>query len=271
MPELPEVETTRRGIEPWVKDHLITDVIIRNYSLRVPIDERLPGFLVNRKLKCVDRRAKYLCFVLDRGFLIWHLGMSGSMRIVDADTPAETHDHVDIIFDNDLCLRYRDPRRFGLVVPTNAAPAEHRLLRHLGPEPWAPEFDGQYLYRLSRGRKLATKNFIMDGKIVVGVGNIYANESLYLAGIDPRRAAGRVSATRYEELAVAIRSVLDQAIAKGGTTLKDFVNSDGKPGYFRHELQVYDRAGKPCTVCSTIIKHSVIGQRSSFFCPACQR
>ena len=271
MPELPEVETTRRGVEPLVKGHVVKGVTIRNHSLRVPVNKSLPELLTGHKIKSVQRRAKYLYFHFDHGCLIWHLGMSGSMRVNDvAETPA-SHDHIDLILDNNLCLRYRDPRRFGLVIWTTDSPGEHKLIRHLGPEPWDTSFGGDYLYRLSRGRKLAVKNFIMDGKIVVGVGNIYANESLYLAGIDPRRAAGRVSAARYESLAEKIREVLDLAITKGGTTLKDFVKTDGNPGYFRHELCVYDRAGKACTRCSSEIKQVTIGQRSSFYCPSCQR
>lgn len=271
MPELPEVETTRRGVEPLIKDRRIKQVIIRNHALRVPINESLPKLLAGQKLERVERRAKYLYFRVQRGCLIWHLGMSGSMRVHGANEKPTKHDHVDLVFDNELCLRYRDPRRFGLVVWTEDAPQTHKLIRHLGPEPWDDSFTGEYLYQRSRGRKLAVKNFIMDGKIVVGVGNIYANESLHLAGIDPRRAASRIGLARYRQLVSNIRLVLDQAITKGGTTLRDFAGTDGKPGYFRHELSVYDRAGQACMKCGSEIRQVVIGQRSSFYCPRCQR
>ena len=271
MPELPEVETTRRGVEPLLKGHSISNVIIRNFSLRFPIDRSLPQLLIGQTLTSIGRRAKYLYFYFDHGCLIWHLGMSGSMRVHDAGIDSTNHDHVDLVFDNGLCLRYRDPRRFGLVVWTRDPPDEHKLIRHLGPEPWDENFNGKYLYRISRSRKLAVKNFIMDGKVVVGVGNIYASESLFLAGIDPRRGAHRVAQARYAVLADTIRNVLEQAINKGGTTLKDFVKSDGNPGYFRQELCVYDRTGNACINCQTQIRQLTIGQRSSFYCPSCQR
>lgn len=270
MPELPEVETTRRGVAPLIKGQIVRDVIIRNYSLRVPVAKSLPKLLIDQRLVEVERRAKYLYFRFGHGHLIWHLGMSGSMRVNQTGTDPGSHDHIDLIFDNGRCLRYRDPRRFGLVVWTQNDPAEHRLIKHLGPEPWESRFNGHYLRERSRGRKLAVKNFIMDGKIVVGVGNIYANEALHIAGIDPRRAAARISLARYERLTTAIREVLDQAIAKGGTTLRDFVKSDGQPGYFRHELAVYDRKGQACPTCQHEIQQVVIGQRSSFFCSRCQ-
>ncbi|MGR8950754.1 MAG: bifunctional DNA-formamidopyrimidine glycosylase/DNA-(apurinic or apyrimidinic site) lyase, partial [Gammaproteobacteria bacterium] len=270
VPELPEVETTRRGVEPLIKGQVVAGVVIRNHSFRLPVDQLLPKILIGQRLQCIERRAKYLFFEFTSGCLIWHLGMSGSMRVNTCEATAGPHDHVDLIFANGQCLRYRDPRRFGLVAWTETDPHQHQLIKHLGPEPWEDSFSGNYLHRLARTRKLAIKNFIMDGKIVVGVGNIYANESLHIAGIDPRRAASRVSLARYNKLVVAIRDVLDQAIAKGGTTLKDFVNSDGQPGYFRHELAVYDRKDEPCPSCGKKIKQVVIGQRSTFYCPNCQ-
>lgn len=271
MPELPEVETTLRGVAPLVSNRTVVELVVRNHRLRLPISRSLPTVIKGQRLLKIERRAKYLFFCFDQGTIIWHLGMSGSMRVNPSEAAIEPHDHVDLVFDNGLCLRYRDPRRFGLLVWTKGPPLAHKLISHLGPEPWDPVFNGGYLYRLSRGRRLAVKNFIMDGKVVVGVGNIYASESLHLAGIDPRRAANRISLTRYEKLCGAIQMVLDQAIAKGGTTLRDFVRTDGQPGYFRQELLVYDRAGEACRECQSEIKQLVIGQRSSYFCPTCQR
>ncbi|MEM7469221.1 MAG: bifunctional DNA-formamidopyrimidine glycosylase/DNA-(apurinic or apyrimidinic site) lyase [Pseudomonadota bacterium] len=271
MPELPEVETTLRGVSPLVTGRTVENMLVRNYSLRHPVDKTLPRRLLGQRLVEVERRAKYLFFRFSELNLIWHLGMSGSMRVNQASVDPATHDHIDVVFDNNQCLRYRDPRRFGLVLWTAEEPNDHKLIRHLGPEPWDAKFDGDYLHRLARGRKLAVKNFIMDGKIVVGVGNIYASESLHLAGIDPRRAASRISEKRFARLVVAIREVLDLAIAKGGTTLRDFAKTDGQPGYFRHELNVYDRAGEACHECGALIKQIVIGQRSSYYCPNCQR
>ena len=271
MPELPEVETTLRGVAPLIRGHQVKEMIVRHHQLRIPVPEELPSVIRSQTLNSIERRAKYLYFHFDTGTLIWHLGMSGSMRVNQIAAKPEPHDHIDLVFDNGQCLRYRDPRRFGLVVWTQSPPKEHKLIRHLGPEPWDSSFTGAYLYRLSRHRKLAVKNFIMDGKIVVGVGNIYASESLYLAGINPKRSASRISLGRYEKLKTTIQNVLDQAIAKGGTTLKDFVNTDGKPGYFRHELAVYDRADEPCRHCGDSIKQVVIGQRSRYYCASCQR
>lgn len=271
MPELPEVETTLRGVAPLIRGARVKKMVVRHYQLRIPVPKNLPTLISGQSLVDIQRRAKYLYFRFNNGTLIWHLGMSGSMRVNQASTKPETHDHIDLVFDNGQCLRYRDPRRFGLVAWTETPPHQHKLIKHLGPEPWDTSFTGEYLYRLSRNRKLAVKNFIMDGKTVVGVGNIYASESLHLAGINPQRSASRISLSRYRLLVTTIQDVLDQAIAKGGTTLKDFVNTDGKPGYFRHELRVYDRAGEPCHQCGDLIKQVVIGQRSSFYCARCQR
>ena len=271
VPELPEVETTLRGVAPLISGFRVKDMIVRHYQLRIPVPKSLPSVITGQTLHRIERRAKYLYFHFDSGTLIWHLGMSGSMRVNQITTTPETHDHIDLVFDNGRCLRFRDPRRFGLVAWTESPPDQHKLIRHLGPEPWDAAFTGEYLHKLSRKRKLAVKNFIMDGKTVVGVGNIYASESLYLAGINPQRSASRISLSRYERLTTTIQNVLDEAIAKGGTTLKDFVNSDGKPGYFRQELAVYDRAGEACHQCGQSIKQVVIGQRSSFYCSCCQR
>ena len=279
MPELPEVETTLRGIEPALTGRTISEVIVRNASLRWPVPDEV-GQARGRRVTCCWRRAKYLLIELARdesdtvsagsGLLI-HLGMSGSLRICEAGDAPRKHDHVDIVLENGKCIRFNDPRRFG-VFSWWEPPAEgHKLLRDLGPEPLSDAFSGIHLWQKSRGRKGAVKNFIMDGKIVVGVGNIYASEALYMAGIHPMRAAGRVSRVRYEALAAAIRDVLSRAIAHGGTTLRDFVNSDGKPGYFAQELLVYDREDMPCFQCQAPIRRKVIGQRSSYYCPRCQR
>jgi formamidopyrimidine-DNA glycosylase len=200
-----------------------------------------------------------------------HLGMSGSLRVLPCNTPAQKHDHLDLVLHNGQCLRFRDPRRFGTVLWTREDPLHHKLLKQLGPEPLSGQLSGEYLWQRSRGRKLTIKQFIMDSKIVVGVGNIYANEALFLAGIHPRRQAGRISRERYALLAKAIKQVLRAAIKQGGTTLRDFTASNGEPGYFRLKLRVYERAGQPCTHCGNPIKHTVIGQRSSYYCSQCQK
>lgn len=271
MPELPEVETTCRGIAPHIKGRCIADVVVRQSKLRWAVPRGLKQKLAARRIDSVGRRAKYLLLGFDNGTLILHLGMSGSLRIVDATSEAGKHDHVDIVLDNGKALRLTDPRRFGAVLWTNAAPSEHELLAPLGPEPLSDAFDGDYLFQRSRGRKNSIKQFIMDGKIVVGVGNIYASESLYLAGINPKRAAGRVSRERYLKLANAIKQVLADAIEQGGTTLRDFVGGDGKPGYFAQKLNVYGKEGESCPACGTVIRQIVLGQRSTYYCPHCQR
>jgi len=269
MPELPEVETSRRGIEPYVVDRKIAGVRVRERRLRWPvsrdIDEHLPGQTVTS----VERRAKYLLINTTGGTAILHLGMSGSVFMVDRDTPAGIHDHVDIELDSGHALRLRDPRRFGSLHWSDDAP-NHWLLKDLGPEPLGSEFDGAYLWKRSRGRRVAIKHFIMNAGIVVGVGNIYASESLFLAGINPKRAAGRIALPRYEALAEAIRTVLQKAIRAGGTTLRDFYGGDGEPGYFRQELQVYDRADEPCLRCDRPITGIVQGQRATYYCKSCQ-
>ena len=277
MPELPEVETTLRGIEPALAGRTVYEVIVRNASLRWRIPHEVDQARGRRVVRCW-RRAKYLLIELGcggsasaQGGLLIHLGMSGSLRICEADDTPRKHDHVDIVLDSGKCIRFNDPRRFGVFTWWDPPAKDHKLLRDLGPEPLSDVFSGNHLWQMSRGRKGAVKNFIMDGRIVVGVGNIYASEALYMAGIHPLRAAGRVSAARYEALAAAIRDVLSRAIAHGGTTLRDFVNSDGKPGYFAQELLVYERAGLSCFQCQAPIRRRVIGQRSSYYCPRCQR
>ncbi len=271
MPELPEVETTRRGVGPLLEGRRVSAVNVRNPNLRQPVLASLPQRLTGLTLRAVERRAKYLLFRFDNGFLIVHLGMSGSLRIVEPRTAFRKHDHVEITFDATHCLRLHDPRRFGLMVWTEEPPKDHALLRHLGPEPWDEQFSGAYLHAGARRRQAAVKNYIMDSRIVVGVGNIYASESLYRAGVHPNRAAGRISRTRYDAIVVAVREVLEEALELGGTTLRDFVHSDGEPGYFRVRLRVYGRAGEPCECQGGLIRQIVIGQRSSFYCPRCQR
>lgn len=271
MPELPEVETTRSGIAPYVTGIPVTAVIVRERRLRWPVPRGLESRLRGTAFRQVERRAKYLLFHTDRGCMIVHLGMSGSLRIVEQGRPAEKHDHVDIVFASGYSLRFRDPRRFGSIHWTGADPLRHKLLCSLGPEPLSDELSGRYLHGRARGRRIAVKNFIMDSGIVVGVGNIYASEALFGAGILPRRAAGRVSLPCYERLACEIKEVLRQALRKGGTTLRDFVGGDGEPGLFSQDLQVYDRAGQPCLRCRTSIRLIRQGQRSSYYCPTCQR
>jgi formamidopyrimidine-DNA glycosylase len=270
MPELPEVETTLRGIAPQMIRRSIAYITVRNPALRWPVPAdvaRAEGQLV---LAC-RRRGKYLLVELERGGLMIHLGMSGSLRICGPDDVPRKHDHVDIGLDTGHCVRFNDPRRFGALLWWDEEPEQHALLRDLGPEPLSAEFSGAHLRRLARGRKGAVKNFIMDGHVVVGVGNIYASEALYMSGIHPARPAGRISAARYDALAAAIRDVLAHAIRRGGTTLRDFVNSEGNPGYFAQELLVYEREGNPCFQCQAPIRRKVIGQRSSYYCPRCQR
>lgn len=271
MPELPEVETTLRGIMPSLDQRRVVEIVVRNPSLRWPVPAEV-NQAAGQAVAACRRRAKYLLIELaGGGGLLIHLGMSGSLRVCAADDEPRKHDHVDIVLDSGQCIRFNDPRRFGVFTWWDEPAYQHPLLRELGPEPLSDEFSGAGLHARSRGRKGAVKNFIMDGKIVVGVGNIYASEALFMAGIHPSRAAGRVSATRYNALASAIRDVLDRAIRRGGTTLRDFLNSDGNPGYFAQELLVYDREGLPCFRCETPIRKKVIGQRSSFYCPSCQR
>lgn len=270
MPELPEVETTRRGIEPHIKGQRIQKLIIRDHRLRWPIDPELPTLLQQATIQTVQRRAKYLLLDCGHGTLIIHLGMSGSLRILHAGTRAGKHDHVDLVFCNGQCLRFHDPRRFGALLWTNENADQHPRLASLGPEPLSDAFTASWLQHRAGGRKQAIKSFIMDSKVVAGVGNIYASEALFLAGIHPSRAAGRISAKRYQKLTDAIKQVLSEAIAQGGTTLRDFSNSDGKPGYFAQSLNVYGRESEKCTHCGGMIKHLRHGQRSSYYCAHCQ-
>jgi len=270
MPELPEVETTRRGIQPHILDRAITELVVRNRNFRWPVARNLASKLVGQKIQKVDRRAKYLLLHMEKGCLILHLGMSGSLSIVNDNSPPLKHDHIDINFDSSTTLRFRDPRRFGAVLFANKDVERHKLISHLGPEPLGKQLSGVYLFNKSRGIKQSVKTFIMDNHIVVGVGNIYASEALFLCRISPKRQAGRISAQRFEKLSRAIKDVLKRAIKAGGTTLRDFSNGDGQPGYFQQKLNVYAREGEPCLVCKTAIKQVRLRQRSTFYCSNCQ-
>ena len=271
MPELPEVETTRRGIAPHIIGKTVQAVVLRHKQLRWPVPVRLKGILPGQVVLDVNRRGKYLFLHTAVGSVIIHLGMSGSLRLASKKEVVGKHDHVDIVFSDECILRLRDPRRFGAVLWTSRSPHKHKLIASLGPEPLDDIFDVDYLYQRSRKRQLAIKPFIMDSKTVVGVGNIYASEALFRAGIRPSIAAGRVSQERYQRLVSAIKVVLTSAIEAGGTTLRDFVSSEGKPGYFQQKLQVYGRAGEPCDVCKKTIKQIQQTQRTSYYCPHCQR
>jgi formamidopyrimidine-DNA glycosylase len=271
MPELPEVETTRLGIAPAIVGHRITGVVVRELRLRWPIARDLAAAVVDQTVRNVRRRAKYLLIDLDRGSLILHLGMSGNLRVLKQDQAPIKHDHVDIVLETGLCLRFNDPRRFGSLHFTEADPREHPLLRRLAPEPLEEGFDGVYLSRTARGRKVAIKQFVMNSHVVVGVGNIYASESLFRAGIRPRRAAGRITKAEMARLANAIKAVLQDAINAGGTTLRDYVSPEGVSGYFRQKLFVYERQGQPCRRCHTPIRQFTQGGRSTYFCPTCQK
>jgi formamidopyrimidine-DNA glycosylase len=270
MPELPEVETTRRGLEPHLARRKIASVTLRRPDLRWPIPpdiaERLPG----EPIRGIRRRAKYLLLDTAPGSALLHLGMSGSLRVLPGRTPVEAHDHVDIALDNGKVLRFNDPRRFGCLL-WQPAGQTHELLRDLGPEPLSEDFDGDYLYALSRGRKAPVKSFVMDQGVVVGVGNIYVAEALFEAGIAPTREAGAISRERYRALAAAIKRILAYAIERGGTTLRDFIDPNGAPGYFELELQVYGRAGEPCRRCGRALRDDVLGNRATVWCTRCQR
>ena len=271
MPELPEVETTRRGIEPHVAGVKIREVILKRRDLRQPISETITS-LEGRKIKGVSRRSKYLLFAIDDGStLLIHLGMSGSLRVIDPKADWKKHDHIGITLSNGKQLRYHDPRRFGLALHFTGDPFDHPLLRSLGPEPLEDGFTATHLKALCASRTAAIKLVIMDAKVVVGVGNIYASEGLFRAGILPATPANKLTLPRLKKLAAAIRAVLTDSIEQGGTTLRDFLHSDGEPGYFRQRLFVYERKGEPCLVCGTKIQHEVLGQRSTYWCPKCQK
>jgi formamidopyrimidine-DNA glycosylase len=276
MPELPEVETTRRGIEPHLKERVIKDIIIRQPSLRWLVPEYMASKYTGQHIISVIRRGKYLLIqtgnnkIINATILI-HLGMSGSLRILEQSVSPGKHDHIDILLDNSKLLRFHDPRRFGAFLDCPAdEPLSHPLLAKLGPEPLSDEFSAEYLYQRSRNRTLNIKSFIMDSHVVVGLGNIYATETLFEAGIHPTRAAGKISRKRYTNLVLHAKKIIDSAIQQGGTTLRDFVDVSGKPGYFKQQLKVYGRENQPCINCQTPIRRLKQSQRSSWYCPQCQ-
>ena len=271
MPELPEVEATRRGIEPHVLGRTVVALEVHEPRLRWLVPETLAAQLVGQRVERAGRRAKYLLLELTRGTLLWHLGMSGSLRVLPADAPPGLHDHVDLVLDSGCLLRFNDPRRFGSLHYTTEDPSGHPLLADLGPEPFDKEFDADYLWRITRRRRVAIKVLLMNSHLVVGVGNIYANEALFRARVRPGRAASSLTRIEAQRLVRAIRAVLKVAIRAGGTTLRDYVGADGNPGYFRQKLYVYERKGKPCRVCRTALRAITQGQRSSYYCPTCQK
>ncbi len=270
MPELPEVETCKRGIEPHILNTRIKHIIVRHTQLRWPIPNNLAECLVGQRITEIQRRAKYLLLITSTGVLLIHLGMSGSLRIIPPETDPQKHDHVDIVFSAKCCLRYNDPRRFGAMLWIEQPWQQHKLLKHLGVEPLERAFSAQYLLQQSRHKKLPLKTFIMNQKIVVGVGNIYANEALFLANLHPQLPAQNLTLSQCQTLTNIIKKVLRQAIQRGGTTLRDFVNTEGKPGYFQQSLQVYGRGGQACRHCNSLLEEIRLGQRSTVFCPGCQ-
>ena len=269
MPELPEVETALRGVSPYLKDYMIEKIEVRQPKLRWAVSPEL-ATLHQVKILDLTRRAKYLIIHTEKGYIIGHLGMSGTVRIVPHDSPIDKHDHLDIVLNNGRLLRYNDPRRFGAWLWTEKLDEFHLFLK-LGPEPLSEEFNADYLFKKSRKKTTALKTFLMDNAVVVGVGNIYTNESLFLSGLHPLKLAANLTRKQCERLVDTIKSVLAKAIEQGGTTLKDFLQPDGRPGYFAQELLVYGNKGKPCPTCGTKIESLVIGQRNSFYCPMCQK
>ena len=274
MPELPEVETTRRGIEPHIVNQTISRTTIRQPSLRWPVTENLADILLDNRVTSVERRAKYLLLYLNNNknqALLIHLGMSGSLRICQRGDTLLKHDHVDIVFNENVILRYSDPRRFGCILWLNETPSQHKLLAHLGPEPLSDEFNADYLWQRARGKQVAVKQYVMDQKVVTGIGNIYATEALFTAGVHPNKPAGKVSKTKYALFVAEAKRILQRSITQGGTTLRDFVGGDGKPGYFAQQLLVYGRKGEECPTCSTILEEIRLSNRSSVFCRSCQK
>jgi len=271
VPELPEVETTRLGLEPHLQGQRIRTAIVRNRHLRWPVPRKLSELVAGRRIERLERRSKYLLVDCGGAWLIFHLGMSGSLRMVRADTPPGAHDHVDVVLDSGNALRLHDPRRFGALLWEPGEPSRHKLLRGLAPEPLGKAFNADWLFERTRGRSAPIKNLMMDSRLVCGVGNIYTNESLFRAGIHPSRPAGRISRERYARLVDEIRATLRAAIRAGGSSLRDFVHADGSPGYFQQQYLVYGRAGEVCLRCGNTIRSTRIGQRSAFYCPSCQR
>lgn len=271
MPELPEVETTLRGIEKHIIGKTVSKVVIRTDKLRWPIPKTLKRYLKDQTIDSVERRAKYIFINTNKGSVIVHLGMTGSLRVIDTKTPLQKHEHIDIQFTNGKVLRYKDARKFGAFLWTKDKPHEHELITRLGPEPLSDEFNVDYLFATCRKRKAAIKTHIMNQNIVVGIGNIYASEALFKAGIHPTKAAHRVSKEKLKLLVNMSKQTLRSAIKQGGTTLQDYINADGAPGYFAIKLKVYGREGEPCPVCAKPIKSKAIGQRNSFYCTTCQK
>jgi formamidopyrimidine-DNA glycosylase len=271
MPELPEVETTRRGLEPHVAGRRIVALTVHEPRLRWRVPDDLPAKLAGQRITGTARRAKYLLIELESGTLLVHLGMSGTLRILPADTPRIAHDHYDLLLESGRTLRFNDPRRFGSLHYTSGDPRQHPLLARLAPEPFDREFDARYLWRITRGRRASIKQTLMNSRLVVGVGNIYASEALFRARIRPRRRAQSLSREEAGRLVKAVRAVLSMAIRVGGTTLRDYVGADGEPGYFRQKLYVYERAGKACRVCGTVIRQLTQQGRSTYYCPGCQK
>ena len=270
MPELPEVETTRRGLLPHVVGRRIRDVIVREPRLRWPVPRDLARHVKGERVTAIRRRGKYLLFDVGEGHLLVHLGMSGSLTVVPTGSPPRRHDHVDLALEGESTLRLNDPRRFGAVLWVRR-PESHALLKGLGVEPFDDAFGGELLQGLSRGRRVAVKLFLMNARIVTGIGNIYANEALFAAGVHPSRAAGRLSRERWDRLARSIRQTLERALAAGGSTLRDFVGGDGRPGYFQNEYAVYGRGGEPCLACGAAIRETRHSGRATYFCATCQR
>lgn len=271
MPELPEVETTLRGIKPFVVNATLSSINVRNASLRWPVPVAELELLLGLQVISATRRAKYILLDLQSAVVILHLGMSGSLRILDKSHVPQKHDHIDLIFNDSKILRFNDPRRFGCLLVTKQPVEEHKLIAHLGPEPLSESFNSDYLFQQSRKCNIPLKNFIMQGQLVVGVGNIYASEALFLANIRPTRRAKQVTRGECKKLVAAIKHILRKSIEVGGTTLRDFTHVDGQAGYFKQKLQVYNRLNKPCRECGGLIEKIVIGQRSSFYCPTCQK
>lgn len=271
MPELPEVETTRRGIERAAGGQRIRALQVYDARLRWPIEPQWAAEIAGQRLLSAERRAKYLLLRLERGTLIVHLGMSGSLRVLPASTPRGKHDQFDLVLESDFSVRLNDPRRFGSLHYTSEDPEQHRLLRHLAPEPFGAAFNADYLQRTTRGRRVAIKQLLMNGRLVAGVGNIYASEALFRARVNPRRAAGRLTRAQCVRVVRSVRAALSAAIRAGGTTLRDYVGTDGNAGTFHQKLYVYERDGQRCRICGTLIRRIPQGQRSSYYCPSCQR
>jgi formamidopyrimidine-DNA glycosylase len=271
MPELPEVETTRRGVEPHVVGRRIVEMRLYEKRLRWKVQEDLPDLVVGQVIRHAKRRAKYLLLELDSGTLMLHLGMSGSLRVLPADVPLLSHDHFDIILSSGNTLRFNDPRRFGSLHYISGDPEQHPLLAKLAPEPLEAAFNADYLWRVTRRRKVAIKQLLMNSQLVVGVGNIYASEALFKAKVRPKRQARNLTREEVTRLVKAVKSVLSMAIKVGGTTLRDYVGADGEPGYFRQKLFVYERNKQPCRTCTTPVRQLTQGQRSTYYCPTCQK